>query len=44
MLVYKSEHNCNQENNVFLLMINDDDDNEKYFAVKNKLALYSSEW
>ena len=25
-------------------MINDDDDNEKYFAVKSKLELYSSEW
>ena len=25
-------------------MINDDDDDEKYFAVKRKLELYSSEW
>ena len=44
-LVYKSEHNFIWENNVLLLMINDDDDDEKcyYFAVKNKLELYSSE-
>ena len=44
-LLYKSEHNYNQENKVLLLMINDND-NEKYyyFAVKSKLELYSSEW
>ena len=43
MLVYKSEHNLEQENKVLLLMINDD---EKYcdFALKSKLELYSSEW
>ena len=42
-LVYKSEHNLEQENKVLLLMINDD---EKYydFALKSKLELYSSEW
>ena len=46
-LVYKSEHNFIWENNVLLLMINDDDDDDDekcyYFAVKNKLELYSSE-
>ena len=43
-LVYKSEHNFIWENNVLLLMINDDDDEKcYYFAVKNKLELYSSE-
>ena len=44
-IVYKSEHNFKQENNVLWLMINDDD-NEKYyyFAVKSKLEIYSSEW
>ena len=42
-LFYKSEHNLERENKVLLLMINDDV-NEKYyyFAVKNKLELYSS--
>ena len=42
-LVYKSEHNFKQENNVLLLMIND---NEKYyyFTAKSKLESYSSEW
>ena len=51
-LVYKSEHNLEQENIGLLLIINDgddddddDDDDEKYyFAVKSKLELYSSEW
>ena len=39
-LIYKSEHNYNQENKVLLLMISDDN-NEKYyyFAVKSKLEL-----
>ena len=38
MLVYKSEHNFEQENNVALLIINDDV--EKYYlAVKSKLEL-----
>ena len=37
-LVYKSEHNLEQENMVLLLMINDDDDEKYYyFAVKRKL-------
>ena len=42
-LVYKWEHNFQQENNLILLMVNDD---EKYyhFAVKSKLELHSSEW
>ena len=42
-LFCKSEHNLERENKVLLLMINDDV-NEKYyyFAVKNKLELYSS--
>ena len=44
-LVYKSEHNLERENKVFLLMINDGDDEKYYyFAVKSKLELYSSEW
>ena len=45
-LVYKSEHNLERGNKVLLLMINDDDDAEKYhyFAVKSKLELNSSEW
>ena len=44
-LVYKSEHNLEQEHNALLLMINDDDDEKYYyFAVKSKLELYSSEW
>ena len=42
-LVYKSEHNCNRENNVLLLMINYDE-KYYYFAVKSKLDLYSFEW
>ena len=51
--VHKSEHNFERKNKVILLMINDDDgddddgdDDEKYsyFAVKEKLELYSSEW
>ena len=44
-LLYKSEHNYNQENKVLLLMISGDN-NEKYhyFAVKSKLQLYSYEW
>ena len=42
-LVYKSEHNFEQENNVVLLMINDDAEKYYYFAVK-KIELYSSEW
>ena len=44
MLVYKSEHNLERENEVLLLMINDDDEKYYYFAVKTKLELYSSEW
>ena len=44
MLVYKSEHNLERENEVLLLMINDDDEKYYYFAVKSKLELYSSEW
>ena len=45
MLVYKSEHNYNRKNNALLIMINDDDNDGKYyFAVKSKLELYSSEW
>ena len=45
-LVYKSEHNLERENKVLLLMINNDDNDEKYhyFAVKSELELYSSEW
>ena len=44
-LLYKSEYNLERENKVLLLMINDDD-NEKYhyFGVKSKSELYSSEW
>ena len=44
-LLYESEYNLERKNKVLLLMINDDD-NEKYhyFAVKSKLELYSSEW
>ena len=41
-LVYKSEHSFKRENNVLLLMINGDK-KYYYFAVKNKLELYSSE-
>ena len=44
-IVYKSEHTLELENKVRLLIINDNDDDEKYyFAVKSKLELYSSEW
>ena len=44
-LVFKSEHNLEQENKVLLLMINYDvDEKYYYFAVKSKLELYSSEW
>ena len=51
-LLYKSENNLEQENKVLLLMINYNDDDKRsdgvekyyYFAVKNKLELYSSEW
>ena len=43
-LLYKSEYNLERENKVLLLMINDDNNNEKYFAVKSKLELYSPEW
>ena len=43
ILVYKSEHNYNRENNALLLMINDDE-KYYYFAVKSKLESYSSEW
>ena len=43
-IVYKSEHTLELENKVRLLIINDNDDDEKYyFAVKSKLELYSSE-
>ena len=44
-LLYKSEYNLERENKVLLLMINDDD-NEKYqyVAVKSKLELCSFEW
>ena len=41
-LLYKSEYNIEQDNKMLLLMINND--NEKYFAVKSKLELCSSEW
>ena len=45
VLLYKSEHNFEWENNVLLLITNDDDDEKYYyFAVKSKLELYSSEW
>ena len=44
MLVYKSEHNLERENNALLLTINDDDEKYYYFAVKSKCELYSSEW
>ena len=43
-LLYKSKYNLEQENKVLLLMINDDDNEKYYFAVKNELRLYSSEW
>ena len=45
-LVYKSEHNLERENEVLLLMINDNDADEKYycFAIKRKLELYSLKW
>ena len=43
-LVYKSEHNLERESKVLLLMINDNDDEKYYFAVKSKLELYSFEW
>ena len=43
-LVYKSEHNLEQENKVLFLMINNDDDEKyHYCAIKSKLELYSSE-
>ena len=44
-LLYESKYNLERENKVLLLMINDDD-NEKYhcFVVKSKSELYSSEW
>ena len=43
ILLYKSEHNLEWENNALLLMINDDE--KCYcFAVKSKLELHSSEW
>ena len=41
-LVYKSEHNFKRENNAVFLIINDAE-KYYYFAVKNKLELYSSE-
>ena len=41
-LVYKSEHNFEQENNVVLLMINDGAEKYYYFAVK-KIEFHSSE-
>ena len=44
MLVYKSEHNLEWENNALLLTINDDDEKYYYFAIKSKFELYSSEW
>ena len=44
-LLYKSEYNLERKNKFLLLMINDDD-NEKcyYFAIKSKLELCSSQW
>ena len=42
--MYKSEYNLEQENKVLLLMINDDEKEKYYFAVKSKLELYSPEW
>ena len=44
MLVYKSEHNLEWENNALLLTINGDDEKYYYFAIKSKFELYSSEW
>ena len=35
-LVYKSEPNCERENNVVLFMINKDAEKYYYFAVKSK--------
>ena len=43
-LAYKSEYNFMLENQVILLMINDGAERCYYFAVKNLLELYSSEW
>ena len=43
-LLYKSEYNLEQENKLLLLMINYDDNEKYYFAVKSKLKLCSSEW
>ena len=43
-LLYKSEYNLERENEVLLLMINGDDNEKYYFAVKSKLELCSSEW
>ena len=45
-LLYKSEYNLERENKVLFLMINDDNDSEKFyhFEVKSKLELCSSEW
>ena len=45
-LLHKSQYNLEQKNKVLWLMINDDNDNEKYyyFVVKSKLELCSSEW
>ena len=43
-LSYKLEYNLQRENKVLLLMINDDDNEIYYFAVKSKLELCSSEW
>ena len=43
-LVYESDHNFKQENNVVLLMTNDDNAEKYYFTVKNKTKLFSPEW
>ena len=43
-VLYKSEYHLERENKVLLLMINDDDNEKYYFAVKSKLELCSSEW
>ena len=43
-LLHESKYNLERENKVLLLMINDDDNEKYYFAVKSKSELYSSEW
>ena len=43
-IAYKSRYNNKCKNHVILLLINDEAKNCYYFAVKNMLELYSSEW